>query len=98
MLARRRALADQFVRLLGEYADELLGLTRYADARVILTRALALEPLRDDLHGRMLVCLAALGRRNEVVDHYRRYRETLRGDLGLDPPSEIRSLYARLIA
>jgi DNA-binding SARP family transcriptional activator len=98
VLARRRVLADQFVRLLSEYADELLGLTRYAEARIILTRALALESLRDDLHGRMLVCLAALGRRSEVVDHYRRYRETLRADLGLDPPSEIRSLYARLIA
>ena len=95
--ARRRTLADQFVRLLSEYADELLSLTRYGDARATLARALALEPLRDDLHGRMLVCLAAQGRRHEVVDHYRRYRETLRGELGLDPPPEIRSLYARLI-
>jgi len=33
-----------------------------------------------------------------VVDHYRRYRETLRNELGLDPPNETRSLYARLIA
>jgi len=45
----------------------------------------------------MLVCLAALGRRHEVVDHYRRYRGTLRAELGLDPPAELRSLYARLI-
>ena|SRR5579859_120604 len=96
--ARRMALADLFVRLLSEYSDELLALTRYGDARAILVRALALEPLRDDLHGRMLVCLAALGRRHEVVDHYRRYRETLRTELGLDPPPETRSLYARLIA
>ena len=96
--ARRQALGAQCVRLLGEYADELLGMTRYADARATLARALELEPLHDDLHGRMLVCLAALGRRHEVVDHYRRYRETLRSDLGLDPPEEMRSLYARLIA
>jgi LuxR family maltose regulon positive regulatory protein len=95
---RRRALAERFVRLLCEYADELLGLTRYAEARATLARALALEPLRDDLHGRMLMCLAALGRRHEMVDHYRRYRETLRTELGLDPPPETRSLYARLIA
>jgi DNA-binding SARP family transcriptional activator len=95
--ARRHALAELFVRLLSEYADELLALTRFADARSTLARALAQEPLRDDLHGRMLVCLAALGRRHEVVDHYRRYRETLRTELGLDPPPETRSLYARLI-
>ena len=43
------------------------------------------------------MCLAAMGRRYEVVDHYRRYREMLRSELGLDPPGEIRQLYARLI-
>jgi DNA-binding SARP family transcriptional activator len=96
--ARRAALAELFVRLLIEYADELMALTRYGDARGILARALGLEPLADDLHGRMLMCLAALGRRHEVVDHYRRYRDTLRTELGLDPPTETRSLYARLIA
>ena len=95
---RRLGLNELYVRLLSDYSDELLALTRYGDARVILTRALAVEPLRDDLHDRMLVCLAALGRRHEVVDHYRRYRETLRTELGLDPPPETRSLYARLIA
>jgi DNA-binding SARP family transcriptional activator/ATP/maltotriose-dependent transcriptional regulator MalT len=95
--SRRRSLSELFVRLLSEYADELLALTRYSDAREALTRALTVEPLRDDLHGRMLVCLAALGRRFEVVDHYRRYRETLRTELGLDPPANIRSLYSTLI-
>jgi LuxR family maltose regulon positive regulatory protein len=94
---RRHTLSELFVRLLSEYADELLALTRYADAREALRRALAVEPLRDDLHGRMLVCLAALGRRFEVVDYYRRYRETLRSELGLDPPANIRSLYSTLI-
>jgi hypothetical protein len=38
-----------------------------------------------------------LGRRFEVVDYYRRYRETLRTELGLDPPANIRSLYSTLI-
>jgi LuxR family maltose regulon positive regulatory protein len=94
---RRRSLSELFVRLLSDYADELLALTRYSDAREALTRALAVEPLRDELHGRMLVCLAALGRRFEVVDYYRRYRDTLRSELGLDPPANIRSLYSTLI-
>jgi len=96
--ARRHSLLQTFVRLLSEYADELMTLARFAEARANLERALALEPLRDDLHGRMLVCLAALSRRHEVVDHYRRYRDTLRTELGLDPPPDIRSLYSRLIA
>ena len=64
---------------------------------LVLAEALTAEPLHDELHSRMLICLAAMGRRHEVVDHYRRYRELLRNELGLDPPSEIRQLYARLI-
>ncbi len=46
----------------------------------------------------MLVCLARLGRRHEVVDYYRRYRETLRAELGLDPPVGVRTLYSSLIS
>jgi DNA-binding SARP family transcriptional activator len=96
-LMRRQELSDLFVNVLRAYADELVNLTRYAEARDVLSRALAIEPFRDELHSRMLVCLAGLGRRHEVVNHYRVYRETLRTQLGLDPPPEIRALYARLV-
>ncbi|MBI3360187.1 MAG: hypothetical protein HY023_03660 [Chloroflexi bacterium] len=96
-LERRRALCDLYVEVLCESADQLMRLTRYAEARQTLARALAREPLRDDLHSLMLRCLAAMGRRHEVVEHYQRYRQTLRAELGLDPPAESRALYARLI-
>jgi len=96
-LERRRELADLYVSVLMAYSDELMGLTRYVEARDILTKALAVDPLRDELHERMLVCLGGLGRRHAVVDYYRHYRETLRTELGLDPPPEMRALYARLI-
>lgn len=94
---RRRALCDLYVDLLCAYADELMSLTRYTEAREAILKAIAVDPLRDNLHQRMLVCLNGLGRRHEVVDYYRRYRETLRAELGLDPPPEIRSLYGSLI-
>ena len=74
-----------------------MNLTRYVEARDALAKALAADSLRDELHERMLVCLAGLGRRHAVVDYYRHYRETLRTELGLDPPPEMRALYARLI-
>lgn len=94
---RRRALSDLLVDLLREYADELIHLARYPDARQALNRALAIEPLRDDLHERMLACLGAMGRRYEVVQHYQHYRNLLQTELGLDPPRSARELYARLI-
>ncbi len=96
-LERRRELADLYINALRAYSDELMNLTRYAEAREALMKALAIDPLIDDLHERMLVCLAGLGRRHAVVDYYRHYRETLRTELGLDPPPEMRALYARLI-
>jgi DNA-binding SARP family transcriptional activator len=95
---RREELSEEFVRVLREYADELIAVTRYSEARAALSRALAAEPLRDDLHQRMLKVLAAQGRIHEVVDHYQHYCESLRREMGLDPPAETRSLYGSLIS
>jgi DNA-binding SARP family transcriptional activator len=41
--------------------------------------------------------LGRLGRRSEVVTHYQRYTNLLESELGLEPPREVRDLYARLI-
>lgn len=96
-LERRRQLSDLFVVLLRTYADELMNMTRFSRARPLLERALEVEPLHDDLHERMLICLAGLGRRDQVVSHYMRYGEILREELGADPPEHMRTLYNQLI-
>ena len=95
---RREELSETYVHVLREYSDELVVLTRYGDARAVLSRALAVEPLRDDLHQRMMRVLASQGRIHEVVEHYQHYCESLRREMGLDPPPETRSLYGSLIA
>jgi DNA-binding SARP family transcriptional activator len=97
-LARRTALNELQVKVLQEYAAALMRVTRYTEARDILAKALELEPFEDHLHEQMLICLARLGRRHEVVDYYRRYREILRVELGLDPPVAVRTLYSSLIS
>jgi DNA-binding SARP family transcriptional activator len=95
---RREEINQVFLALVRAQADEYLSLCRYEEGRAAVLRGLALDPYRDDLHQRMLKILAALGRTHEVVDHYQKYVFLLRKDLGLDPPSETRSLYASLIA
>jgi len=95
---RREEINQLFLALVREQADEYTTLCRYEDGRTSILRGLAVDPYRDDLHQRMLKILAALGRTHEVVDHYQKYVLLLRKDLGLDPPSETRSLYASLIA
>ncbi len=95
---RREEINQIFLTLVREQADECLSICRYEEGRAAIVRGLALDPYRDELHQRMLKILAALGRKHEVVDHYQKYVLLLRKDLGLDPPSETRSLYASLIA
>jgi DNA-binding SARP family transcriptional activator len=94
---RRRELSELHINARLAYADELLGLLRYAEARDTLLPAIEADHYRSDLCERMLNALAGLGRRHEVSDHYRRYCDLLQRDLGLDPPPELRALYARLI-
>jgi DNA-binding SARP family transcriptional activator len=62
-----------------------------------LRKALQIDPLRDDLHMTYLEALGRMGRRSEVITHYQYYVRLLADELGLDPPSPVRELYARLI-
>jgi LuxR family maltose regulon positive regulatory protein len=94
---RRRQLGDLFLQLLRCQAEELMAVSLCSEARQVLVRALEIDPLGDDINALMLRCLAALGRRNALVEHYQVYRERLRTDLGLDPPESTRQLYGRLI-
>ncbi|MBI5712598.1 MAG: tetratricopeptide repeat protein, partial [Chloroflexi bacterium] len=94
---RRESLSELFINVACAYTDELMGLTRYAETREVLNKALKIERLRDDLHRRMLICLHKMGRRHEVVNHYLKYCDLYRTELGLPPAPEIQTLYSRLI-
>ncbi len=65
---RREGLSTLHIQVLREYADELMALTRYSEARSVLVEALAVEPFQDELHERMLICLGEIGQRHEVVN------------------------------
>ena len=94
-VARREALSALYLNVAGVYADELMDLTRYNEAREVLNTALKAESLRDDLHQRMLICLHKMGRRHEVVKHYLGIAISIATNWGCRP--EIQSLYSRLI-
>ncbi len=63
-----------------------------------LVKALAIDPLRDDLNYRYLDVLGRLGRRNQVIAHYQRYIRRLADELGLDPPETTQRLYEQIIS
>jgi len=97
VLERRRALEVSYLDLLASHADEAMGRDQPLKALATLRQALELDPLRDDTNRRFLEALGRLGRRSELVVHYQRYVRLLSEELGLDPPDEVRELYARLI-
>lgn len=94
---RRRALELRYLDLLAHHAQEALVRNQPARALTTLRDALEIDPLRDDTNRQYLEVLGRLGRRSEIVEHYQRYIRLLSSELGLDPPDDIRALYARLI-
>ena len=97
VLIRRRELERRYLNLLNEHASEALALGKEESALGSLRKAIALDPLRDDLNMRYLELLSQMGRRSEAVSHYQSYRRLLVEELGLDPPPEVRDLYDRII-
>jgi two-component SAPR family response regulator len=97
VVERRRRLEMRYLDLLATHAEEALVRDQPVRAVTTLRQALEIDPLRDDTNMRLLEALGRLGRRSEVVAHYQRYVRLLADELGLDPPEELRQLYARLI-
>ncbi|WP_374454974.1 BTAD domain-containing putative transcriptional regulator [Nocardioides sp.] len=58
--------------------------------------ALAIEPLREDVHRHLMTAYAAAGRDDLVERQFERCRQVLLDELGADPLPETIGLYARL--
>lgn len=55
-------------------------------------------PLREGLYERLMKALSRSGRQRDALALYRRARRTLRAEMGVEPASELRHLYGRLLA
>ncbi len=97
VIERRRELERIYLQVLSEHAAESEAHGQIERALQSLVKALAIDPLRDDLNYRYLDTLGKLGRRNQVIGHYQRYVRRLADELGLDPPEVTQRLYERII-
>jgi DNA-binding SARP family transcriptional activator len=56
------------------------------------------HPLRERLRGQLMLVLYRAGRQAEALESYRRFRESLVNDLGIEPSAALRELERRILA
>ena len=75
-----------------------LALGRHADLVSELEAAVAEQPLREHLHGQLMLALYRCGRQAEALEAYRRARSTLVEQIGVEPGRELRALQEAILA
>src|SRR5262245_31227894 len=75
-----------------ERIDLDLAAGRHQDVVGELEALTAGQPIRERLHGQLMLALYRSGRQADALAVYHRLRQTLGDELGLDPSAELRSL------
>ena len=75
-----------------------LALGRHADLVSDLDAAVAEQPLREHLHGQLMLALYRCGRQAEALETYRSARRTLVEEIGVEPGTELRALHDAILA
>ncbi len=98
-LGRMRAqMADHAMAAMGRLADHCVAARDWDEAVATVERMLALDPLREDVHRRMIDVCARAGRRSEALRHYQSCVEILRRELEVSPSAETEALVRRVRA
>ncbi|MDI2125183.1 AfsR/SARP family transcriptional regulator [Yinghuangia seranimata] len=82
---------------LEDRADARLRLGRVAETVPELEQLTAEHPLRERLHGQLIVALDTVGRRADALAAYQAVRTTLADELGIDPSPELDELHMAVL-
>lgn len=95
-LAGRERMRAAFVRLAERLAGLLQAADDWAGVAELSEQVLALEPLAEAFHCRLMEAYGRLGRRAEALAAYQHCRQLLLSHLGVSPAEATQALYRRL--
>jgi len=95
--AQSAHLEDLHLACLEDRIEADLALGRHADLVGELEALVVSLPLRERLRGQLMLALHRSGRHAEALDAYRRFRETLDRELGLEPSPSLRDIERRIL-
>jgi YVTN family beta-propeller protein len=91
-------LQEQRLAALESRFDAELRLGHHDAVLAGLDGLVAQHPLRERLHAQRILALYRSGRQSEALAAYRRLRETLQDELGIDPSPPLQALQAAVLA
>ncbi|WP_306369024.1 BTAD domain-containing putative transcriptional regulator [Nocardiopsis sp. CC223A] len=91
-------LEENRVSAIESYLELELGLGRHDRLIGEIDGLVRQHPLRERLRGQLMLALYRSGRQAEALEVYRRGRELLIDELGLEPGKELRALEAAILA
>ena len=97
-IAPREELQSEFAALLDERAGLLEARGELEGAVRAAQRLVAVEPLREDGHVRLIRLYALAGRRGEALRQYQDLREIMERELGIEPSAEAQRLHEEVRA
>ncbi|WP_344452504.1 AfsR/SARP family transcriptional regulator, partial [Actinocorallia aurantiaca] len=98
LYAEAAQLEEQRLLALERRIEADLARGRAAELVPELTALCAGHPLRERFHGQLMVALTRSGRRPAALEAYRRLRDALVGELGLEPGPELRRIQRDVLA
>jgi DNA-binding SARP family transcriptional activator len=90
-------LEDARLAALEERIEADLALGRHARLVAELEQLVASEPLRERPRGQLMLALYRSGRQADALELYRKTRETLSEELGIEPSLELQELERRML-
>jgi tetratricopeptide (TPR) repeat protein len=91
------ALEELRYTAIADRADAELDAGRHANLVATLSTLADEHPLRERIHGQLMIALYRCGRRADALAVYRRARRLLVAELGLEPGPQLRAIHASIL-